>query len=106
MCVSAIGEIRVVRQVHSPERHLAIDEDWFREDNVGEMRAATLVSVVAAKHIARTHPLDRMPFHDVWDEAKEASEMHRDMFRLTQRVAGEIEQRRRAIATLLDIRRV
>src|ERR1700691_2317520 len=70
------------------------------------MRAATLISIVAAKHVTGTHLLDRMAFHDVRDQTEEASEMHRNMFCLTQRVAGEVEQRRRAIAALLDVRGV
>ena len=104
MRVAAIGEIRVVRQVDSPERHFAIDEHRFGEHDVGQMRAAALVRVVAAEHVAGLHLLDRMALHDVRDQAQETAEMHRNMLGLAQRVAGEIEQRRRAVAPFLDVR--
>ena len=103
MRVAAIGEVGVVRQVHREGDDAAVDEDRFGEDDVGQMRAATLVGVVAAEHVAWLHLLDRMALQDVRDQADEAAEMHRDVLGLAQRVAMNVEQRGRAVAAFLDV---
>src|ERR1700722_10605453 len=70
------------------------------------MRAAALISVVAAEHIAGTHFGDWMALHDVRNQAEETAKVHRNMLGLTQRVARQVEQRGGTIAAFLDVRGV
>ena len=82
MRMAAIGEVGVVRQVDRPGDHAAVDEDRLGHDDVGQVRAAALIGVVADEHVARLHLLERMALHDVRQQADEAAEMHRDVLGL------------------------
>ena len=104
--VAAIDEVGMVGEVHRPGDHAAVDEDRLGDDDVGQMRAAALVGVVADEGVARPDVLRRVAPHDVLDEVEKAAEMDRDVLGLAQRLAGGVEQRRRAVAPLLDVGRM
>ena len=104
--VAAIDEVGMVRQVDRPGDQAAVDEDRLGQHDVGQMRAAALVGVVADEGVARPDVLGRVAPHDVLDEVEEAAEMDRDVLGLAERLAGGVEQRRRAVAPLLDVGRM
>ena len=85
--VAAIGEVGVVREVHRPGDDVAVDEDRLGQDDIGQMRAAAFVGVVAENTSPGRISLDRVALQDVRDKADEAAEMHRDVLGLAQRVA-------------------
>jgi hypothetical protein len=101
--VPAIGEIGMVRGIDRPGNDPAIDEDRLAEHDVGQVGAGPGIGVVADKHVARLHILDRVALQDLGDNPDEAAEMHRDVLGLAQGRAARVEQRRRAVATLFDI---
>ena len=101
--VAAIDEVGMVRQVDRPGDQAAIDEDRFGQHDVGQMRAAAFIGVVADEGVARPDVLGRVAPHDVLDEIEEAAEMDRDVLGLAERLAGGVEQRRRAVAPFLDV---
>ena len=103
MRVAAIGKVGVVREVHREGDHSPVNEHRFGQHDVGQMRAAAFIGVVAAEHVAWLHAGDRMPLHDVRNQAEEAAEMHRDMLGLPQRVAVHVEQRGGTVAAFLDV---
>ena len=103
MRVTAVGEVGVVREVHRQGDDGAVDEDRFGQHDVGQVRAAAFIGVVAAEHVAGPHLRDRVALHDVRDQAEEAAEMHRDVLGLAQRVAVDVEQGGGAIAAFLDV---
>jgi hypothetical protein len=101
--MAPVGEIGVVGGVDRPAGDLAIIEDRLGQHDVGQVRSAALEGVVADEDIAGPDLRQRVAPHDVRDDADEAAEMHRDVFGLAQRVAPDVEQRRRAVAPLLDV---
>src|SRR6185437_14039930 len=62
--------------------------------------------VVADEGVARADVLGRIAPYDVRHQVEEAAEMDRDVLGLAQRLALRVEQRRRAVAPLLDVGRV
>ncbi len=101
--MAAIGEVGVVREVHRPGDDAPLDEDRLGQHDVGQVRPAALVGVVADEHVARAHLLDRMALQDALDHADEAAEMDRDVLGLAERAALDVEQRGRAVAPFLDV---
>ena len=53
MGVAAIDEVGMVGEVHRPGDDAAVDEDRLGEHDVGQVRAAALVGVVADEDVAR-----------------------------------------------------
>ncbi len=104
--VAAIDEVGMVREVHRPGDQAAVDEDRLGQHDVGQVRAAAFIGVVADEGIARADVLGRVAPHDVRHEVEEAAEMDRDVLGLAERLAGGVEQRRRAVAPLLDVGRM
>ena len=94
-----------MRQVHRPGHHHVLDEHRFRQHDVRQMRAAALIGVVAAEHVAGAHFTDRVPLHDMRHQIEETAQVHRNMLSLTQGFSLQVKQRRRAVPPLLDIRR-
>src|SRR5258708_4141793 len=103
MRMAALGTIGPARGGDPPGDDAAIDEDRLAEHDVGEMRAAAGVSVVADKDITGVHRLDRVPLQNFGNHADEAAEMHWDVLGLAQRRAARVEQRGRAVAALLAV---
>ena len=101
--VTAIGEIGMMRRVDSPGDEIAFVEDRLGEHDVRQMRAATLISVVADEDVPRAQRLDRVAFEDMWQGADETAEMHRDVLGLAERLAVHVEEGGRAVAPLLDV---
>ena len=63
--VAAVDEVGMVREVHRPGDQAAVDEDRFGDDDVGQVRAAALIGVVADEGVARPYVLGRIAPHDV-----------------------------------------
>ena len=104
--MAAIDEVGVVRDVRRPGDDLALEEDRLDQHDVGQVRAAAGVGVVADEDVALADLRQRMPRRHVLDHAHQRAEVHRDVHRLAQRAAARVEQARRAVAPLLDVGRV
>ncbi len=104
--MAAVDEVCMVSEVHRPGHEPSVDEDRLGQHDVGQVGAAALVGIVADEGVARPYVLDPVAFHDVRHQLDEAAEMDRDVLGLAERLALGIEQRRRAVAPLLDIGRV
>src|SRR5436853_7807381 len=98
----AIGKICVVCGVHRPGDNSVTDKDRLAEHDVRQMRAGTGIGVVADEHIARPHRLEWMTLQYFRDGPDEAAEMHRNVLGLAQGRAARVEQRGRAVATVID----
>ena len=104
--MAAIGEVRVMREIDRPGDDASFDEDRLGQHDVGQMRAAARIGVVADEDVAGTHVGDRVLLEDLRHDADEAAEMDRDVLGLAERMALDIEQRGRAVAPLLDVGRI
>ena len=56
MRMAAIGEIRMVREINGPGDDATADEDRLGEHNVGQVRPATSVSVIANEDVSGLIP--------------------------------------------------
>jgi hypothetical protein len=56
--MAAVGEIGMVRGVDRPADHRSVEEDRLRQHDVGQMRGAALIGIVADEHVARMDLLD------------------------------------------------
>ena len=95
-----------MRDVRRPRHDRAVDEDRLHHHDVGQVRAAARVRVVADEDVAFAHVRERMACRHVLDHAHQRAEMHRDVHRLAQRAAAAVEEARGAVAPLLHVRRV
>src|SRR5262249_7642659 len=106
MSVAAIDEVGMMSEVHRPGDHAAVDEGRLADGGVGEMRAPAPLGGLAHGSGAPPDVVGRIAAHDVLDEVQKAAEMDRDVLGLAERLAGGVEQRRRAVAPLLDVGRM
>ena len=104
--MAAIDEVGVMGRVGGPGDQLAFVEDRLGEHDVGQVRAAAGVGVVAHEDVAFADVLHVEALGDLLDDADQRAEMDRDVRGLAQRAALGIEQARRAVAPLLDVGRV
>ncbi len=106
MRMAAVGEVRMVRGVDRPGDDVPGDEDRLGQHDVGQMRGAALIGIVADEDVAGAYAADGMSLHYVRQEFEETTEVHRDVLGLAERLAMHVEERRRAIATFLDVGRI
>jgi hypothetical protein len=97
MRVAAIREVGVVRSVDHPGDEPPLDKDRLTEHDIGQVRTAARIGVIADEHVARPHRVDWVPPDDLGDDADQAAEMHRDVLGLAQHRAGPVEQSRRSL---------
>ena len=101
--VATILEVRMMRGVDGPADQLVTEEDRLGENDVGQVRAAPLIGVVADEHVTRPEPVELVPLQDARHDADEAAQMDRRMRRLAERIPIDIEQRARAVAPFFDV---
>ena len=101
--MAAVGKVRVMREIDGPGDDAAVDENGFGQHDIGKMRAAALIGIVADEDVAGPHGLDRVLLEDLRHDADEAAEMDRNVLGLAKRLALDIEQCGRAVAPLLDV---
>jgi hypothetical protein len=104
--MAAIDEVGMVGGVRGPGDQLALVEDGLGQDDVGQVRAAACVCVIAHEDVAFADVLHVEPLGDFVDDADQRAEMDRDVRGLAQRAALGIEQAGRAVAPFLDVGRV
>ena len=80
-----------------------IDENRFRQHDIGQMGAPTLVRVVADEHVSGLYIGLVVTLTDMLDQPQKTAQMHRNVLGLTQRVAVEVEQRGGTIPAFLDV---
>ena len=95
------AHVGVVRPRDGVAEHLAVDRERRDHRHVGQVRPA-LEGVVEDEHVARF----RVVVEDRVNGLGHRAEVDRDVFGLRDEAAVGVEQRRRAVAALLDVRRV
>jgi hypothetical protein len=94
------ANVRMMRPRRSEADQQAVDVDRRDERDVGQVRAAR-VRIVQAPDLACLGPAR----DDGGDRGRQGAEVNRDVLSLDDERAVRVEQRRRAVATLLDVRR-
>ena len=101
--MAAICEVGMMRCIDRPGDQLAVLENRLRQNDIRQMGAATLIGVVADKHVAGRKTIRAHMLQNIGNKADKRAEMHRDMFGLAKHCPPGVEQCRRAIAAFLDI---
>ena len=103
--VPAVTEVRVMSERCRPRMHLTVHEDRLREDDVRQMRATPRVRIVPDEDVALADLIVIEAGTDPVDDAHERAQVHRGAALVLGDCAALcIEQARRAVAALLDVR--
>ncbi len=96
----------MVGDVGDEAERLVAGEDGRHQVDVGQVGAAARVGIVDDEHVAGREVPERVAPENLLDRAQERAEVHGDVLGLGDHPTARVEDRRRAVAPLLDIGRV
>jgi hypothetical protein len=102
--VTALDEVGVVAEVGHEAHSRALVEDGGHEHDVGQVRAAALIGVVADEHVSGGDVVS-VSVSDRSDHPRQRAQVQRDVLGLVEQPALGVEDRGGAVLALLDVGR-